>query len=97
MIIPIDPDVGAAGAPPGSGNLIRRIWRDTNGRIGLVLTALLLIVAVCGALGFLPHDPLDQFPDRAISRRRPSTGSGPISSAGTSRPGSRPASGPRCE
>jgi peptide/nickel transport system permease protein len=68
MIIPIDPNVGAAGAPPGSGNLIRRIWRDTNGRIGLVLTGLLLIVAVCGALGFLPHDPLDQFPD---SRNQP--------------------------
>lgn len=70
-VTPIAPDVGSAGATPGSGSLIGRIWRDSNGRIGLILSALLLIVGACGALGFLPHDPLDQFPD---SRNQPPSG-----------------------
>jgi peptide/nickel transport system permease protein len=40
-----------------------RIWRDRNGRIGLVVTGLLLVVALCGAAGLLPHDPIAQSPD----------------------------------
>jgi len=62
-VTPISVDVGAAGAPPGSGSLIRRIWRDPNGRIGLILTAVLLTAGACGAVGLLPHDPIEQFPE----------------------------------
>ncbi|NUS45156.1 MAG: ABC transporter permease [Mycobacteriaceae bacterium] len=40
-----------------------RIWRDRNGRIGLVVTGLLVLVALCGAVGLVPHDPIAQHPD----------------------------------
>jgi peptide/nickel transport system permease protein len=50
-----------ATAAPGRG-LPSRIWRGRNGRIGLVVMALLIAVAVLGALGWLPHDPIEQHP-----------------------------------
>ncbi|WP_331772393.1 ABC transporter permease (plasmid) [Embleya sp. NBC_00888] len=40
-----------------------RIWQDRNGRVGLVLTGLLVLVALLGAAGVLPHDPIAQHPD----------------------------------
>lgn len=47
---------------PGRGNTAGRIWRDRNGRIGLILTGVIVIVAVLGAAGLLPHDPIAQHP-----------------------------------
>lgn len=44
-------------------SLVRRIWRDANGRIGLILTAVLVVAGFCGLVGLVPHDPLAQFPD----------------------------------
>ncbi len=32
-LTPLAPEIGA-GAPPGSGHLIGRIWGDPNGRVG---------------------------------------------------------------
>ena len=62
-ILPVARDLGKAGAPPASAGLLRRILRDPNGRIGFALTVLLLVIAACGAVGLVPHDPIDQFPD----------------------------------
>lgn len=70
-ITPVARDLGPVGAPPASAGLLRRILRDPNGRIGFVLTVLLLMIAACGALGLLPHDPIDQFPD---ARNQPPSG-----------------------
>jgi len=47
---------------PGRGNTAGRIWRDRNGRIGLILTGVIVIAAVLGAAGLLPHDPIAQHP-----------------------------------
>jgi peptide/nickel transport system permease protein len=45
-----------------SPRLLARIWRDRNGRIGLVLTLLLVAIALLGAANLLPHDPIAQNP-----------------------------------
>jgi peptide/nickel transport system permease protein len=61
--VPVLTEATAAGAPPAlRGRLIGRIWHDRNGRIGLIVTGLLVMVAVLGALGILPHDPIAQHP-----------------------------------
>jgi peptide/nickel transport system permease protein len=63
-LLPVITDAPAAAAPPavGDAGLIRRVWRDRNGAIGLVITGLLIVVALLGVTGLLPHDPIDQFP-----------------------------------
>jgi peptide/nickel transport system permease protein len=62
-ILPVVTDEAAASAPPvARGRLLGRIWRDRNGRIGLVVTGLLLVIAILGAFGVLPHDPIAQHP-----------------------------------
>jgi peptide/nickel transport system permease protein len=70
-ILPVERDLGTAGAPPAAAGLLRRILRDPNGRIGFALTVLLLVIAACGAVGLLPHDPIEQFPD---ARNQPPSG-----------------------
>ncbi|HZE31660.1 MAG TPA: ABC transporter permease [Actinoallomurus sp.] len=49
-------------APAGRSSLLARIWRDRNGRIGLTVILLLAVIAVLGAFGVLPHDPIAQHP-----------------------------------
>jgi peptide/nickel transport system permease protein len=51
-----------AAASVGRGRLLGRIWHDRNGRIGLIVTGVLLIVALLGLTGLLPHDPVAQHP-----------------------------------
>lgn len=69
---------GTAGEPPMSAvagtagrrradHLIARIWRDRNGRIGLVVTGLMVLAGILGALGLLPHDPLAQAPAERLT------------------------------
>jgi len=60
-IQPVVEPAELAGAPAGPG-LLRRIWRDQLGRIGLVLMTVLVIIAILGAAGALPHDPIAQHP-----------------------------------
>ena len=50
-----------AAAPAGPG-VLRRILRDRNGLIGLVVVVLLAAIAILGAVGALPHDPIAQHP-----------------------------------
>jgi peptide/nickel transport system permease protein len=54
--------VAAPAASVGRGRLIGRIWHDRNGRIGLIATGVLLVIAVLGLTGLLPHDPVAQYP-----------------------------------
>jgi peptide/nickel transport system permease protein len=63
-VLPVITDAPAAAAPPavGDAGLIRRVWRDRNGAIGLVVTGLLIVVALLGVAGLLPHDPIAQVP-----------------------------------
>jgi peptide/nickel transport system permease protein len=63
-VLPVITDAPAAVAPPavGDAGLIRRVWRDRNGAIGLVVTGLLIVVALLGVAGLLPHDPIAQVP-----------------------------------
>jgi peptide/nickel transport system permease protein len=60
----VTPPTGTAPAAPsaGGGSLAGRIWQDRNGRIGLIVTAVLLVIAVLGLTGLLPHDPVAQHP-----------------------------------
>jgi peptide/nickel transport system permease protein len=54
------------GAAPVGPGLLRRIWRTGNGRVGLVATAVLIAIAVLGALGVLPHNPIEQHPAQRL-------------------------------
>jgi len=56
----------AAGTPKTSGNVGKRIWRDRNGRVGLIVTGLLLLIALLGLAGLLPHDPIAQHPQQRL-------------------------------
>lgn len=46
----------------GARRLAAGIWRDRNGRIGAIVVLALLLVALAGATGLLPHDPIAQHP-----------------------------------
>jgi peptide/nickel transport system permease protein len=54
--------IDSAPTAPGGSSLLARIWRDRNGRIGLTVMLLLAVIAVLGAFGVLPHDPIAQHP-----------------------------------
>lgn len=46
---------------PGGGRL-RGLWRNRNGRIGVLVVGVLAVLAVLGALGLTPHEPTAQNP-----------------------------------
>jgi peptide/nickel transport system permease protein len=47
--------------------LIARVWRDRNGRIGMIGLGLLIIIGLLGGLGLMPHDPVAQQPDDQLT------------------------------
>lgn len=57
---------GPGGPPAGQGRL-RRLWRNRNGRVGLVVVGLLLLVALLAAAGVTPHSPREQNPADAFT------------------------------
>jgi peptide/nickel transport system permease protein len=42
--------------------LLRRVWRDPGGRIGAVIVGVMILLALVGLSGLLPHGPIDQAP-----------------------------------
>ena len=55
-------DAGTTVAPGGLSSILRGVWHDRNGLLGLLVTGLLLLLAAAAVLGLTPHDPLDQHP-----------------------------------
>ncbi len=55
-------DVTAGGAPGGLRHVVRGVWRDRNGRVGLAVTGALGLVAVAAIVGLTPYDPIAQNP-----------------------------------
>ncbi|MFL6077998.1 MAG: ABC transporter permease [Mycobacteriales bacterium] len=53
-------DVHAGVAPAGWRGLLRRIWADRNGRLGLVLTGLVVLLGLLAVAHVTPYDPLAQ-------------------------------------
>ena len=52
------------GAAPGSiRQVLGGVWRSRNGRVGLLLTAFLLLLALLAVVGLTPYNPLTQHPD----------------------------------
>jgi peptide/nickel transport system permease protein len=54
--------IDSAPTAPCWSSLLARIWQDRNGRIGLTVILLLAVIALLGAFGVLPHDPIAQHP-----------------------------------
>lgn len=67
-VLPVPAAAPAVASAPAAtdGSLLRRVWRDRNGRIGLVLTAVLVLAGLLGAFGLLPHDPIAQAPEHRL-------------------------------
>ena len=59
-------DAGAEAAPGGLRDVLRGVVRDRNGRIGLVITGVLVVTAVAATFGLTPHNPLAQHPDHLL-------------------------------
>lgn len=53
----------APAARPGGFRVVAvGVWRDRNGRVGLVVIVVLGLLALAAALGLTPHDPVAQSP-----------------------------------
>jgi peptide/nickel transport system permease protein len=58
--------VAGGAAPGGLRDLLSGVVRDRNGRIGLVITAVMVLLGVLTTLGLTPHDPLAQQPGQQL-------------------------------
>jgi peptide/nickel transport system permease protein len=59
-------DTGAGAAPGGLRDVLRGVVRDRNGRIGLVITGVLVVTALAATFGLTPQNPLTQHPDHLL-------------------------------
>ncbi|MGH3316634.1 MAG: ABC transporter permease [Nocardioidaceae bacterium] len=59
-------DTWAGAAPGGLRAVLRGVLRDRNGRIGLVITAVLVVTALAATFGLTPQNPLVQHPDHLL-------------------------------
>jgi len=60
------PDQTAASSAPverrGVWRMVRRVWRDPGGRIGIVIVLVMVLLALLGLSHLLPHGPIEQTP-----------------------------------
>ncbi|WP_329259321.1 ABC transporter permease [Actinoallomurus sp. NBC_01490] len=56
--------------PPGRRGVARRLWADRNGRIGMVVTGVIVLGGLAGLFGLLPYDTVAQ--DVAVRLKPPS-------------------------
>jgi len=68
---------------PGRPGLARRLWRQSSGRAGLIILAVMVLAGLASLAGLAPDAPDAQNPWLPCTARRPRTCSGPTSSAGT--------------
>jgi len=59
-----------AAAAPGRRGVPHRLWADRNGRVGVVITAVIALGGLAGLLGLLPYDTVAQ--DVAVRLKPPS-------------------------
>jgi peptide/nickel transport system permease protein len=59
-------EIRAGAAPGGLRNVLRGVVRDRNGRIGLVITGVLVVTALAATFGLTPQNPLVQHPDHLL-------------------------------
>jgi peptide/nickel transport system permease protein len=60
---PAEPSGSAAtGARRSTRSALRRVWRDPGGRAGLIIVAVMVVLALLGISHLLPHDPIAQAP-----------------------------------
>lgn len=73
---PPGPALDAADPPlAGRRGVLRGLWADRNGRIGLVITAVVALGGLAGLLGLLPYDTIAQ---DAAARLKPPSASHPF-------------------
>lgn len=56
---PVGADAAVEAPPVGPGKL-RRLWRNRNGRVGLIIVGLLVVVAALAVAGVTPYSPRAQ-------------------------------------
>ncbi len=61
MTAEVHEKVGVAAAP--SRKRLRQLWRNANGRVGLIVVGLLTALSVLAALGVMPYSPIAQEPE----------------------------------
>ena len=59
-------DVEPARTPGGLRDVLHGVARDRNGRIGLAITGVLVLMALTATFGLTPHSPLAQHPDSLL-------------------------------
>ncbi len=65
-VLPVVTTPAEPSAAARHGRVIGRVWQDRNGRIGLIVTGVLIVIALLGLIGLLPHDPITQHPDQRL-------------------------------
>ena len=49
-------------APGGIRNVVRGVWKDRNGKVGLLVIGMLGLLALSSVVGLTPYDPVAQHP-----------------------------------
>jgi hypothetical protein len=75
-------EAGSQRGLPGR-TLLRVLWRNRNGRVGLILVGLVVLGVLIEVVGLTPDNPQTQDPNAVLKGVSLITCSGPTSSAGT--------------
>ncbi|MGC2486848.1 MAG: ABC transporter permease [Acidimicrobiales bacterium] len=64
-VVPANP-IGEEETVQRRGGWIRATWRSRNGRVGMIIVALIVIGGVCGIVGWTPYPPAAQNPNSVL-------------------------------